>query len=142
MPDYTSIYTGAQIDEAVGKALNMVDSVVEEHLDTTVGNWSYMKYASGVCVLWGQKTVDLGSVHKNTYNTNGFYTDSIEVPLPFNPGEAESTVVLGMAQNLCSVVNAFTGLSSGNPVMGFRLKREVDMSQVTPVRFLIIGRWQ
>lgn len=158
MAEYLSSFTGAEIDAAITKvraltdadtindviaeAVDMVDKIVAVHIATTVGEWSYIKLASGVCALWGQQTVDLGSVNKNTYMTTGFYTDSIEVPLPFNPGEAENTVVLGMAQNLCSVVNAFTGLSSGNPVMGFRLKREVNMSQVTPVRFLIIGRWK
>lgn len=64
------------------------------------------------------------------------------VALPFNAGTAENTVVLGMAQNLCTVVNAFTDTTNGNSVMGFRLKREVDTSQSTPVRFLIIGRWK
>ena len=158
MAEYLSSFTGAEIDAAITKvraltdadtindviaeAVDMVDKIVAVHIASTVGEWSYIKLASGICALWVQQTVDLGSVNKNTYMTTGFYTDSIEVPLPFNPGEAENTVVLGMAQNLCSVVNAFTGLSSGNPVMGFRLKREVNMSQVTPVRFLIIGRWK
>lgn len=155
MAEYLSSYTGSEIDAAITKvraltdadtindvineAAGTADKIVAVHIATTVGEWSYIKLESGVCALWSQQTVDLSSVTKTTYNTTGFYTDTIFSTLPFSAGAAEESVVLGMAQNLCVVVNAYTETSPAR--MGFRLKRELDTTQSTPVRFLIIGRW-
>ena len=67
--EYTHIYTGSQIDEAVGKALPMTDYVVERGTSTGnivevpdnngtprtigTGTWYYEKWASGFLVLRG-----------------------------------------------------------------------------------------
>jgi hypothetical protein len=69
MPDYTSIYTGAQIDEAVGKALPMSDCVIEQG---TSGIWTYRKWASGIAECWGVQT-GLTANLTTQWGSSGFY---------------------------------------------------------------------
>lgn len=148
MANYVHTYSGEQIDEAVGKvrdinstagqidaaaalAADSGDHVVQTVLATTTGDWSYIVYDSGACVLWGQVDVDLGTVTKTTWGS-GIYTDTVTATLPF----AVSGVVMGTAQNLCCFVNGYLDGAS----VGFRLTRAVDTTQSTPVRILIVGR--
>jgi len=119
---------------------NKSDYIVEQG---TSGIWRYRKWKSGVCELWGMTTVNMSTVSKTTFASNAVYTESITLSLPFSAGTADESVVVGMAQYLCILSNAFTS-SGSNPVVGFRLQRLTDMTSSDPVavRLYIIGKWK
>ena len=156
MADYTSSFTGAEIDAAVSKVKDITstaanidaataigvattDYVVAQSISSTIGTWSWRKWNSGAVDLWYEYTFDVANATKTTFATSGVYTESVAITLPF---AVTNGIVTGCAQNLWCFSNAYTGTLNDNPVCGFRLWRMTDNTTETPVRIYVFGRWK
>jgi len=133
--DYSSIYTGAQIDEAVGKALQMTDYVVERG---TSNGWSYRKYASGDaechCVF---------ATGEMTMSANGalYLSAAKTVAFPSGLFIEQPTAVLS--------VTAAGGLVSAKPTgattkdnLSYQVFRAGNYGTGTYIAAHAIGRWK
>lgn len=70
MADYTSVYSGSQIDEAVGKALPMSDYVIEQG---TSGIWTYREWNSGMAECWATVSATMTITGNNPFTAEGGY---------------------------------------------------------------------
>ena len=152
MADYTSSYTGAQIDSAVGKALaiestpanidaavtlagDVCDHVVASSLTTATGAWNYIKFDSGACVLWGQHAITPSG---STASGSGYYSDTVTITTPFGVAYA---VLSGMVDDRYMLCNP--GSSFNDKTVSFRLWRgsAVTTTQVM-ARVIVFGKWK
>lgn len=145
MPDntkYTSQYSGAQIDGAIDKVGLISDYVVESVLDNDANHWSYIKYKSGIAILWGifaldQETGTYRRKPEADSQGDGRFSNIIYLQTPFQVAYA---TISGMAQNLYIMTNP--GGSYDNQTVSFRLWRYGGMiSADTNVRIHVIGKW-
>ena len=150
MSDYLSQHTGAQIDEAVQKALDItstpanIDSTVAQKLATAdyvvaqgiSGNWYYKKFAGGTAVMWGTHTVTTSG---NAAVGSMYYTDVISVDTPF---PVDYAAITASVSDLCVIVNPGYSTSTTSPFVSFRLLRPYAFTggNVT-VRLQVWGQW-
>ena len=134
--EYTHIYTGSQIDEAVGKALPMADYIEDFHISVTVGEWSYLKFHSGICALWGQFNIN---PEGSTASGTEFFSDTIYLTMPFPVGYA---VISGTVENRFAMINPGSNSEATPPYVSFRLSRGTDIQSTTVMaRVMVFGRW-
>lgn len=131
MSNYTSQYTGEQIDEAVGNVRESSDFVIE---NGTINGWNYRKWKSGVCEVWGLKNINPVG---NTESGSGYFSDVMRVSTPFPIANA---IVTGTAGNRYVLVN--TDGSYTNQEISFRLWRStaITTDQIS-VQIQINGYW-
>lgn len=107
--EYVHRYTGAEIDEAVGKAMPTVDYIVEQGEVTTTGslacNWYYEKYASGRFVAYMSGTLS-SSIPNDS--------KSATVALPFRVPSTYYNVQLSPTTNSNLLVNMGVRDTNGN----------------------------
>lgn len=140
--EYVHRYTGAEIDEAVGKALLTVDYIVEQGEVTTTGslacNWYYEKYASGRFVAYMS-----GTLSSSTSNSG----KSATVALPFRVPSTYYNVQLSPTTNSNLLVNMgvrnSAGSGSGKTTEQFTVYSTLSAATTDSVGVDIVvrGRW-
>jgi len=159
MSDYTSIYTGAQIDEAVGKALDItstpanIDVAVAQELATTdyvveqgtSGIWTYRKWASGIAECWGVQT-GLTANLTTQWGSSGFYYNGGDGKAPNFPfafaAKPAVTVSVenGSGVSLIVMTNGSGGSTTKAPTV--QLCRAGSASSVAyTLHWHVVGRW-
>lgn len=159
MADYVHTYTGAQIDEAVGKvrdinsepedidsavtlAAAVSDHIVDTHISTTTGEWSYIKFDSGAIVMWGQHTI---TPQGSTASGSGYFSDivtlSTSTGTPASNVGVAYAVISGTVDDRYVIVNP--GNSFANKTIQFRLWRSMAVADTAvTARLLVVGKWK
>ena len=126
----------------------MADYVVAKNITTTAGEWSYLKFNSGACVLWASSlSADIWN-NGNTqaiWSTNGNlkYTTYYKYNLPF---KVYNAACAGNATEACLIGTSGVTAEDNNEKVSVRLMRGIEpqSSSASPsiVRLVILGRWK
>lgn len=158
--EYVHRYTGAVIDEAVGKALD-ITSTPQEIDDTvntvalmgdyvieqgTSGIWTYRKWASGIAECWGVQT-GLTANLTTQWGSSGLYYNSgdgkaPDFPFAFAAKPAVTvSVENGSGVSLIAMTNGSGGSTTKAPAV--QLCRAGSASSVAyTLHWHVVGRWK
>lgn len=101
----------------------------------TASGWSWKKWASGTCEMWGTFSASLS---QDAVSGGDYYSTTITISTPFQVANA---IVTGTAENRYSLINP--GGSYANQNISFRLKRGSAISESSiSVQIHVCGYWK